>query len=343
MKAALYEAVRTVRFVDRPVPKAGPGEAVVRIGLCGICGTDLHIYFSGMLPPGIVLGHENVGTIAELGEGVEGLAVGDRVAAGPPGSCSRCYHCLHGRPTLCVDGFEQTNGLRRDGGMAEYMLVKDARQMLYPIPDNVSFEDAVLFDSVATAYRGLTQSAFKMGDNVVVSGAGPIGLAAVQHLRLGGARHITVLEIVEEKRWLAQKFGADLVLDPVAEGAALTDRIMGLYDGVGADLVIECAGVPQSFEVCLSLARACGQVLHLGAGGEKVGLLPWFLTIRELDIKSTLAFGAEEARKCLDLLAAGRFVTEGMLSDVVPLAELVEKGFDRLAANKALVKIAVAP
>ncbi len=343
MRAALYEAVGTIRFVDRPVPKAGPGEAVVRIKLCGICGTDLHIYFSGMLPPGIVLGHENVGVIAELGEGVEGFSVGDRVAAGPPGSCSRCYQCLHGRPSLCVDGFVQTNGLSRDGGMAEYMLVKDARQMLYPIPDNVSFEDAVLFDSMATAYRGITQSAFKMGDNVVLSGAGPIGLAAVQFLRTGGARHITMLEIVEEKRQLARRFGADLVLDPVSEGAALKDRIMRLYDGGGADLVVECAGVPKSFETCLALARAAGQVLHLGAGGQTVQVLPWLLTMRELDIKSTLAFGAEEARKVLDLLAAGRFVTEGMLSDVISLPDLVEKGFDRLAANKALVKIAVAP
>jgi threonine dehydrogenase-like Zn-dependent dehydrogenase len=343
MKAALYEAVRTIRFVDRPVPRAGPGEAVVQIKLCGICGTDLHIYFSGMLPPGLVLGHENVGVIADVGEGVEGFAVGDRVAVGPPGSCSRCYHCLHGRPSLCVDGFEQTNGLSRDGGMAEYMLVKDARQMLYPISDNVSFEDAVLFDSVATAYRGLTQSAFTMGDNVVVSGAGAIGLATVQLLRMGGAGHITVLEIVEEKRRLARSFGADLALDPVAEGAGLKERITGLYGGVGADLVVECAGVPQSFELCLTLARAGGQILHLGAGGQTVRLLPWLLTLRELDIKSTLAFGADEARKCLDLFATGRFVTEGMLSDVISLADLVEKGFERLAADKALVKVAVAP
>ena len=343
MKAALYEAVKTIRLVDRPIPKAGPGEAVVQIKLCGICGTDVHIYFKGQVPPGIVLGHENVGVIAELGEGVEGFAVGDRVAAGPPGSCSRCYHCLHGRPSLCVNGFEQTNGLSRDGGMAEYMLVKDARQMLYPIPDNVSFEDAVLFDSVSTAYRGITQSAFKMGDNVVLSGAGPIGLAAVQFLRTGGARHITMLEPSKEKRELARRYGADVVLDPVAEGAALRDRIMALYDGIGADLVVECAGVPQSFETCLTLARAAGQVLHLGAGGETVQVLPWLLTLRELDIKSTLAFGAEEARKVLDLMAAGRFVTEGMLSDVIPLADLVEKGLERLVADKALVKIALAP
>ena len=343
MKAALYEAPRTIRIVDRPIPKAGPGEAVVRIKLCGICGTDVHVYFNGLLPPGIVLGHENVGVVAEVGEGVKGFAVGDRVAAGPPGPCSRCYHCLHGRPSLCVDGFEQTNGLSRDGGMAEYMWVKDAEQMLFHIPDNVSFEDAVLFDSMATAYRGIHESAFRIGDNVVVSGGGPIGLAAVQLLRLAGARHITALEIVESKRRLATTYGADVVLDPIAEGDTLRKRIIDLYDGVGADVVIEAAGVPRSFELCLTLARAGGQVLHLGAGAAGVTVSPWSLTLQELDIKSTLAFGAEEARKCLDLLSAKRFVTDGMLSGVVPLSDLVERGLERLVADKSLVKIAVAP
>jgi threonine dehydrogenase-like Zn-dependent dehydrogenase len=119
VKAALYKGVKSVSIVDRPMPKAGPGEAVVKIALCGICGTDLHIYFEGMLPPPFVPGHENVGTIVELGEGVEEFAVGDRVVAGPPGSCSRCFYCLQGHPNLCVDGFGNTNGLTRDGGMAE--------------------------------------------------------------------------------------------------------------------------------------------------------------------------------------------------------------------------------
>jgi threonine dehydrogenase-like Zn-dependent dehydrogenase len=343
MKAALYEAIGTIRIVDRPIPKAGPGEAVIRIKLCGICGTDMHVYYNGLLPPGIVLGHENVGIVTEVGAGVETVAAGDRVAAGPPGSCGRCFHCLHGRPSLCVHGFEETNGLSRDGGMAEYMWVKDAEQMLYHIPDDVSFDDAVLFDSMATAYRGIGESAFRMGDNVVVSGAGPIGLAAIQLLGLAGARHITALEIVEEKRRLAATFGADLVLDPIAESDALRERIFDLYDGVGADVAIEAAGAARSFELCLTLARAGGQVLHLGAGAASVSLVPWSLTLQELDIKSTLAFGAEEAQKCLDLLSAKRFITDGMLSDVVPLSELVEKGFERLAADRSLVKIAVAP
>jgi len=207
----------------------------------------------------------------------------------------------------------------------------------------VSFEDAVLFDSMATAYRGLHESAFKIGDNVVVSGGGPIGLSAVQFARLAGARHITVLEIVEAKRRLAANFGADVVIDPVAEADGVQEQILALYDGIGADLVIEAAGAAKSFETCLTLARAGGQVLHLGAGASAVSVLPWNLTLKELDIKSTLAFGAEEARKCLEFPSSKRFITDGMLSGVVSLSELVEKGFERLAADKSLVKVAVAP
>lgn len=343
MKAAVYVGDQTIRFVNRPVPRPGPGEAVIKIALCGICGTDLHIYFEGMLPPGFVPGHENVGTIHELGEGVQGFAVGDRVVAGPPGFCGRCYYCLHGRPSLCVDGFEQTNGLRRDGGMAEYMLVKDARQMLYPIPENVSFEDAVLTDTMATALRGLVQSAFRMGDNVVVSGAGPIGLSVIQFLKLGGARHVTALEIVPEKRRLAAELGADVVLDPEIEGDNLPGRLTALYNGVGPDLVVECAGKASSLELCMRLPRAGGQVLNLGAGGEPVTVVPAVLALREVGLVSSLAYTAEEARLCLDYLASGRFRTTGMLSDVISLADVVERGFERVVSDRSLVKVAVAP
>lgn len=343
MKVAVYEGVKSIKFEERSIPKAGPGEAVIKIKYCGICGTDMHIYFEGMLPPGIVLGHENVGTVVETGPGVTEFKAGDRVVAGPPGPCGKCYYCLHGKPSICVDGFENTNGLRRDGGMAEYMLVRDARQMLFKIPDSVSFEDAVLIDTIATAYRGIIQSAFRLGDNVVLAGAGPIGLSAIQFLKLGGARHITVLEIVEERRKLAGQYGADLVLDPVKEGSKLADKISALYDGVGADIVFECAGVPQSFELCLTLARASGQVLNLGVTETPASVAPAFIVRRELDIKASLAYGGEEVHKCLYYLSSGKFSTKGLLSDIIPLSDLVEKGFNRLLVDKSLIKVAVAP
>jgi len=343
MKAAVYESERTISIVDRPIPQAGPGEAVVKIALCGICGTDLHIYYEGMLPPAFVPGHENVGTIFQLGEGVEGFQVGDRVAAGPPGSCGACYYCFHGHPSLCIHGMSETNGLSRDGGFAEYMLVRDPRQMLYPIPDAVPFADAVLTDTAATALRGIAQSAFKMGDNVVVSGCGPIGLSVVQLLKLGGAGHVTALEVVQGKRELAARLGADLVIDPAAEADALPERIRELYGGVGADLAIECAGVPQSLELCFTLVRAAGQVLNLGAGGRPATVVPALLALREIGLASSLAYTADEAKLVLRYMADGRFKTEGMVSDVIPLADIVEKGFERLVADRSLIKVAVAP
>ncbi|MCJ7654964.1 MAG: alcohol dehydrogenase catalytic domain-containing protein, partial [Dehalococcoidia bacterium] len=148
MKVALYEGPKKITLQQRPDPKAGPGEVIVKINYVGICGTDLHAYMHGIpgIPAGIVLGHENVGTVAEVGAGVAGWKAGDRVIAGPPGPCGECYYCRHGRSNICIHGFERTNGLSRDGGMAEYMVVKDPANMLYKIPDNVSFEDAVLFD-----------------------------------------------------------------------------------------------------------------------------------------------------------------------------------------------------
>ncbi len=343
MKAAVYTGIQRIEFQDRPIPKAGPGEVVVKIKYCGICGTDVDIYFEGILPPGIVLGHENVGTVAEVGEGVEGWRVGDRVIAGPPGPCGECYYCLHGQPSICVRGFEQTNGLRRDGGMAEYMLVRDPKYMLARMPDHVPFEDAVLMDTIATAYHGIMQSAFRMGDNAVVSGAGSIGLSVIQLLKIGGAGHVTVLQPSPRKREMALQCGADVAFNPEDEGATLEDKIMALYDGIGADVAFECAGNHESFQNCLKLVKSGGQVLNLGVTEKPTTIVPAAMVMRELDIKSSLAYSYEDVSKCLNYLATGRFKTEGLLSDIIPLSDLVEKGFHRLVVDKNLIKVAVAP
>ena len=343
MKAAVYRGINSIEFEERPIPKAGLGEAVIKIKYCGICGTDMHIYYEGILPPGIVLGHENVGTVVDIGTGIDEFNIGDRVVTGPPGNCGKCYYCLHGNPSICVDGFENTNGLRRDGGMAEYMLVKDARQMLFKIPDNVSFEDAVLIDTIATAYRGIIQSTFRLGDNVVLTGAGSIGLSAIQLLKIGGARHITAIQRSQRRRELAAEFGADIVLNPEEEGETIQGKVMDFYDGIGADIAFECAGTPQAFELCLNLVKAGGQILNLGVTENPASVAPAFLVRRELDIKSSLAYGGEEVIQCLYYLATGRFSTRGLLSDIIPLSDLVEKGFYRLAADKSLIKVVVAP
>jgi threonine dehydrogenase-like Zn-dependent dehydrogenase len=346
MKVAVYEGVRAIRLQERPKPKPAPGEVIVKIKYCGICGTDVHAYlYEGLLQPGLVLGHENVGTIAEVGEGVEGWEIGERVVVGPPGLCGECYYCKHGYPTLCETGFSRTNGLApgHDGGYAEYMKVREPKTMLHRIPDEVSFEDAVLMDTIAVGLHGILLSKFKPGDNVVVVGAGSIGLGTIQWLKLGGTRHITVIQPSPQKRELALKFGADVALNPLEEGDALAGKIKTLYGGIGADVVFECAGTPQALKTALEVVRGAGQVLLLGVSGEETPLVEALLVQREIELKASLAYGEAEIRLCLDFLAQRRFNTEGMVSDIISLDDIVEKGFERLVSTKGLIKVVVAP
>ena len=345
MKVAVYEGIKSITLQDRPDLSTDPGEVIVKIKYCGICGTDLHIYYEGLLPPPLVLGHENVGTIVNIGEGVEGWHIGDRVAIGPPGPCGNCNYCNHGYPSICETGFARTNGLGpgHDGGMAEYMKVREPKAMLQRIPLEVSFEDAVLIDTIAVGLKGIIQSRFKIGDNVVVSGAGPIGLGTIQWLKIAGARHITALEPSKKKRQLALKLGADDALDPLEEGEGLRDKVLDRYGGLGADIAFECAGLPRSFETALDLIRGAGQMLVLGVNEDKASVTEATMIQRESDIQASLAYGREEVAICLDFLSSGRFSTKGFLEDIISLDDIVKKGFERLRADKDLMKIAVAP
>ena len=346
MKVAVYKGVKSIRLQERPDPEPAPGEVIVKIKYCGICGTDVHAYLhEGLLQPGLVLGHENVGTIASIGAGVEGWRIGERVIAGPPGLCGNCYYCEHGYPVLCVTGFSRTNGLApgHDGGMAEYMRVREPKTMLHRIPDNVSFEDAVLIDTIAVGLHGVLQSKFKLGNNVVVVGAGSIGLGTIQWLKLGGARSIVVLQPSQKKREFALKLGADIGLNPLEEGIAVRENVMALFEGIGADVVYECAGTPQAVATALEVVRGAGQVLLLGVSGEQIPLVEAMLIQREVEIKASLAYSEDEIRICLDFLAQKRFNTVGMVSDIISLDDIVEKGFERLVSTKDLIKVLVAP
>lgn len=345
MKAAVYEGARNITLQEKPDLKAEAGEVIVKIKYCGICGTDVHIYRGLMqvIPTGIILGHENVGIVTDVGKGITAWKVGERVLAGPPGQCGKCYYCRHGQTTLCIHGFEQTNGLMRDGGMAEYMRVKDPDNMLYKIPDGVSFEDAALFDIVCVAMRGIRESRFRLGDNVVVAGAGAIGLSAIQLLRIGGARRIIVLQPSPKKREMALQFGADIAFNPVEEGEKLTEKVTSVFGGIGADVVFECAGTPDALQTVLPLARGGGQALILGVNGEPATIYEERLILQEIDMKFTLAYSADDVNIFLDLLMQKRFKTEGLVSDIISLDDIVEKGFKRLDTTKGLVKVLVAP
>jgi (R,R)-butanediol dehydrogenase/meso-butanediol dehydrogenase/diacetyl reductase len=185
-------------------------------------------------------------------------------------------------------------------------------------------------------------SRFRPQDTAVVIGAGTIGLGVIQFLRLGGAAKVIAVEVSKRKRELALKLGADEALDPVAEGEGLRDRVFGLTRGLGADLVYECAGVPQALQSSYMLVKSGGQVLLVGINDKEVAINPFFLSLWEVELKGILGY-YEEFGLVVDLLERGGLDTASMVSDVIRLEDLEEKGFRRLLSSRDDVKIVVRP
>ena len=346
MKAVLYEGPGAMKVVDIPKPEAGPGEVVVKVTMCAICGTDVHSFMhEGILFPGTVFGHETVGVVAEIGAGVEGFTVGDRVAVGAPGTCPEgCYYCRIGRPTLCVNGFGRTLGIGpgTQGAYAEYVLAKYPNRMLVKIPDAVGDDDAVLFDIFSTAYHGFKRSSFKAGMNVAVVGAGAIGLSMVQLLRLAGAGHITAVNRALGKRQMALEFGADLALSP-SEETDLVGKVKALYKGLGADIVYECAGNPTTVGLSVALARAGGEVILVGTNPEPLSTINEIqLGLFELDVKGSFAYDEDEIRTVLRFMERGLVSTGGMLNKKFKLEEAAE-ALEELSKTTEPVRYALVP
>lgn len=351
MKAAAFYGKGDVRIEERPIPTPGPNQLVVKIDYVGVCGTDVEFYKGGY-PPFVqlpmVLGHENVGTVSAVGEGVTGFQVGDKILCGPPSHCAEdCPSCQRGETNICINGFPRTAGIGGpDGGYAEYYLVQDvAHTMLVKVPDGVDLKDAVLFDVICVSLHGVRKSSFKVGDNVVVSGTGPIGLAAIQFLKAGGANKIIALGTSPSKYPILKEYGADYCLNPKELGDKLGDEIRRICGNpVGADVVFECAGNMNSLSNCIyHCVKPGGQVVVIGTIQEPMsGLVPGSFSIHEPDLKFTFVYTAEEVRMYLEMLAAGKIRFPGMVTDIIPLTDCVEKALDR-KDRTGMLKILIDP
>lgn len=346
MKVAVLSAVEQLTIEERPMPQVGPGEALVKVEACGICGSDVHAYLSGALfPIGTVMGHEPAGTVVEVGKGVEGYRAGDRVAIFGATSCGDCPACRRGLEFYCLNGLDRTIGNtdQLDGAYAEYVWLPYAEQMLISIPSDMSFEDATLADPIATPLHAIRNSAYRPGDAVAVLGAGPIGLMAIQLLKLGGAGQIICTEVSPQRAKIALQLGATRVLNPVEEGDGLAAKVAEMTGGLGVDVAFECSGVPAAFRQSFELVRPGGQVMALGVIERETSVKPLDIVIREIDLKGSLAYTKHEFELALDFLARGRVNTELIISDTISLDEIEERGFKRLLAAPDVVKILVRP
>lgn len=239
MKASRFMGNMTFAVEDLPVPQAGPGELVVRNKVCGVCGTDVHIYHgepgSADVNPPVVLGHEYSGEVVEVGEGVTGFAVGDHVTIDPNIYCGHCPYCQNGKKQLCPS--MEAIGVTRDGGFAQYSLIPASQA--FKLDPTVSWEAAAMAEPLACCLHGIDLAGIQAGDKVCVVGGGAIGLIMVQLAKLSGASQIVLSEPNEKRRQVGLQLGADAAIDPTQPGCeqAFTQAMGG-----AADVVIECVG-----------------------------------------------------------------------------------------------------
>jgi L-iditol 2-dehydrogenase len=316
MKAIRLEAIGKLftRTIEKPVP--GPNDLLVRVEASGICGTDRHLYH-GEFPcrPPVTLGHEFSGIIEAIGSAVSGFIVGERITGDPNIACGRCPRCHEGRVNLCQN--LQAIGIHRDGGLATYVVVPQKQAFL--LPATLNPHHGAFCEPLACCIHGIDIAEVRPGSSVLVLGGGVIGLLTVQLARLAGATTVILATRNKAKRDLAMDIGATSAIDPsVADLQAEVSRITG----GGADVVMECAGVPETVEQAPKLARPGGRVVIVGVlvQGTKVAYEPFDLLFREVDIRTSFLNPFTHARAA-DLIANGHIKIEPLISRRISLEE----------------------
>lgn len=275
MKALVYHGPGVKSWDEVPDPTLlADTDAIIRVDTTTICGTDLHI-LKGDVPtmtPGRIIGHEAVGTITEIGTGVKTLYVGDRVLVSCISACGTCRFCRESHYGLCTGGGGWILGNQIDGTQAEYVRLPFADNSTYQLPDGISDEQALMLsDILPTSYEvGTLNGRVQPGDVVVVVGAGPIGLAAMSTARLFSPSTIVAIDMAASRLEAAKQFGADVVIDNSEQDPIAAVR--ELTGGLGADVVIEAVGVPETFELAAELVRPGGHLANIGVHGKPVTL-----------------------------------------------------------------------
>jgi alcohol dehydrogenase len=348
MKAAVFVEPGRIVLQQKPVPDIGPTDALIRITTTTICGTDIHI-LKGEYPVarGLTIGHEPVGTIAELGSAVRGYQIGQRVIAGAITPCGQCNPCLEGHTSQCggkpIGGWKFGNTI--DGCQAEYVLVPDAQANLTPIPEGLTDEQVLMCpDIMSTGFGGAENGQIKIGDTVVVFAQGPIGLCATVGAKLKGATRIITVDHVAERMKMSKRLGADIVLDygsvdPVQE-------ILKITGGAGVDVAIEALGTQQTFESCLRLLKPGGVLSSLGVYSGKLTMPvdAFAAGLGDHKIVTTLCPGGKERmRRLMAVIESGRIDLKPLVTHRFKLDQ-IEEAYDLFSHQRdGVLKVATTP
>jgi threonine dehydrogenase-like Zn-dependent dehydrogenase len=344
MKANVFRAPGKLRLEEKPIPRAATGEAIVQVRLTTICGTDIHI-LKGEYPvaPGLTLGHEAVGVIHEIGPGVTGYELGQRVLMGAVTPCGQCEPCLGGHTSQCggpLGGWRFGNTI--DGVQAEYVRVPFAQANLAVVPDSLSDEDVLLLSDIAsTGFAAAESGGVRLGDMVAVFAQGPIGLCATLGAKLMGAAHIITVDVDADRLRISQRFGAtDVILaetDPVRE-------IFEITGGQGVDVAIEALGEQQTFENALRVLKPGGKLSSVGLylGHLRLPLDAFSAGLGDQTIVTTLCPGGKERmRRLMRLVEARRIDLTPLFTHVFSLDQ-IERAYDVFGSHREKVlKVAI--
>ncbi|MFV0632919.1 2,3-butanediol dehydrogenase [Demequina sp.] len=322
MKAVVLHGKEDVRIDELDIPTPGPGQVLVRNAYSGICGSDLHAVWapeslglSHDVPHPItgstmpqVLGHEFSATVVSLGEGVEGLSVGDNAAVYPGYGCDKCLACLAGRPNACA--IMSSLGLAAEaGGMSEYAVI-DAHR-LHVLPEGIDLKMGALVEPMAVAWHAVQRAILTPDSTVLIAGAGPIGIGLFFALKARGITKVLVSEPSDERRALIASFGAK-VMNPIT--ADLQAEVLLMSDGLGADATFDAAGVAPAFQACLDALGPTGRLVVVAIHEQPMQVPGLQLNMGEIDIVGAMGYLPEDFDAVIQAMADGVYITEGWVS-----------------------------
>jgi L-iditol 2-dehydrogenase len=332
--------VGNVEVQDMPEPHPDPGQVLMEVESAGICGTDLHIYFDEFeTNPPVTLGHEVAGEIVGMGKGVSGWKIGQRVTSETYFyTCGECFHCRRGRRNLCVK--RRSIGSKADGAFARYLLTPASN--LHRVPDELDLESAALTEPLACAIHGVTLTAqLKAGDNVAITGPGPIGLLALQLAKVGGARVLMIGTGEDAERLkMAKELGADACIN-VQETDNVGEAASEFFRTEGADVVIECSGAAAAAKTLLEVAMRGARFCQMGLYGKPIAFDQDLVCYKELVVTGTNASVPHAWTRALKLLAEKKVNAQRLISHRFAIAEW-DKALEVMKSKQGL-KILLKP
>lgn len=339
MRVAVYYNNRDVRLEQMPKPSAGPGELVVKVMACGICGSDVLEWYRVPRAPR-VLGHEATGEVVEVGEGVKRYRVGDRVFVSHHVPCNRCRYCLKGHHTAC-ETLHQTN--YDPGGFAEYIRVPklNVERGVFLLPESMSFEDGTFIEPLGCVVRGQRLAGVEEGDTVLVLGSGVSGLLHIQLARVRGAGRVIATDINEYRLRAARKFGADVAIHAKGD---VPEEVRRANEGRSADKVIICTGAPEASQQALRCVDRGGTILFFAVPGPgaKVPIPITDFWRNEATILTSYGAAPYDLREALGLIERGEIKVRDMITHRLGLAE-AGIGFKLVAEAGESLKVIIEP